>query len=46
MMRDDYHYTNVQMPFSHQPPKVPEENPTGVYRTNFILPKDGRIAGQ
>lgn len=32
------HYTNVQMPFPHQPPKVPEENPTGVYRTRFALP--------
>ena len=40
MQGHDYpHYTNVQMPFSHQPPKVPEENPTGVYRTNFTLPK-------
>ena len=33
------HYTNVQMPFTHQPPKVPEENPTGVYRSYFNLPK-------
>ncbi len=32
------HYTNVQMPFPHQPPKVPDENPTGVYRTRFALP--------
>ena len=24
-------YTNVQMPFTNEPPKVPEENPTGVY---------------
>ena len=40
MQGHDYpHYTNVQMPFPNQPPKVPEENPTGVYRTNFTLPK-------
>ena len=25
-------YTNVQMPFDNQPPLVPEENPTGLYR--------------
>ena len=37
---DSPHYTNVQMPFAHQPPKVPEENPTGVYRSCFTLPKD------
>lgn len=36
---DSPHYTNVQMPFAHQPPKVPEENPTGVYRSCFTLPK-------
>ncbi|MEY3215234.1 MAG: hypothetical protein RLZZ82_468, partial [Actinomycetota bacterium] len=32
-------YTNVQMPFSEQPPFVPEENPTGVYERDFDLPK-------
>jgi beta-galactosidase len=32
------HYTNVQMPFPHMPPHVPEENPTGVYRRSFALP--------
>jgi len=32
-------YTNVQMPFSQQPPFVPEENPTGVYERDFDLPK-------
>ncbi|MEM9158844.1 MAG: sugar-binding domain-containing protein, partial [Verrucomicrobiota bacterium] len=38
------HYTNVQMPFANLPPEVPEENPTGVYRRNFELPKswDGK----
>ena len=32
---DRPHYTNVQMPWDHQPPGVPEENPTGLYRTTF-----------
>lgn len=35
---DKPHYTNVQMPFSHEPPFVPEENPTGCYRTMFHVP--------
>ena len=41
---DRPHYTNVQMPFPHQPPSVPDENPTGCYRTRFELPPewDGR----
>jgi beta-galactosidase len=26
------HYTNVQMPFAGEPPFVPTDNPTGVYR--------------
>ena len=35
----DYpHYTNVQMPWTNQPPNVPEENPTGLYRRVFTLP--------
>jgi beta-galactosidase len=34
------HYTNVQMPFPHPPPTVPDENPTGVYRLKFNLPKE------
>jgi len=32
------HYTNVQMPFAGNPPNVPAENPTGLYRTQFELP--------
>ena len=32
------HYTNVQMPFPHVPPNVPEDNPTGVYRRQFAVP--------
>ena len=37
-------YTNVQMPFSQWPPRVPDENPTGVYRRTFAVPAewDGR----
>lgn len=36
---DKPHYTNHQMPFNNNPPFVPEENPTGVYRTEFTIPK-------
>lgn len=32
------HYTNVQMPWPHQPPHVPVANPTGVYRRTFAVP--------
>ena len=31
-------YTNVVMPFRLDPPAVPEENPTGLYRKRFTLP--------
>ncbi len=34
---DKPHYTNVQMPFQHEPPLVPDENPTGCYRTTFEI---------
>lgn len=34
------HYTNVQMPYSERPPKVPAINPTGVFRRVFELPSD------
>ncbi|MCC5834929.1 MAG: DUF4981 domain-containing protein [Opitutales bacterium] len=34
------HYTNVQMPFEAEPPSVPAENPTGVYRKRFEIPDD------
>ncbi|HXQ14071.1 MAG TPA: glycoside hydrolase family 2 TIM barrel-domain containing protein [Caulobacteraceae bacterium] len=33
-------YTNVQMPFDLAPPHVPDDNPTGLYRTVFALPRD------
>ena len=36
---DHPHYTNVQMPFSNEPPDVPEANPTGVYRSSLKLPR-------
>ncbi|MEM7809725.1 MAG: glycoside hydrolase family 2 TIM barrel-domain containing protein, partial [Planctomycetota bacterium] len=32
-------YTNVQMPWANNPPHVPEDNPTGVYRRTFDVPK-------
>ena len=31
-------YTNVIMPFDEFPPNVPEQNPTGCYRTTFDVP--------
>ncbi|GMP41186.1 hypothetical protein CsSME_00011374 [Camellia sinensis var. sinensis] len=33
-------YTNVVYPFPLDPPHVPEDNPTGCYRTYFHLPKE------
>ncbi len=39
------HYTNVQMPFAGPPPRLPERNPTGVYRRQFDVAKDW-LAGQ
>ncbi|MFZ3008691.1 MAG: glycoside hydrolase family 2 TIM barrel-domain containing protein [Phenylobacterium sp.] len=37
---DRPHYTNVQMPFPLAAPHVPDENPTGLYRTRFEVPAD------
>ncbi len=34
------HYTNVVMPFRNDPPCVPSDNPTGVYRQKFSITKD------
>ncbi len=34
------HYTNVVYPFPTDPPRVPSENPTGVYRRRFFIPND------
>ncbi len=39
---DRPHYTNVQMPFPERPPHVPEENPTGIYRRRFRVPRGWR----
>jgi beta-galactosidase len=36
------HYTNVVMPFDTRPPCVPDENPTGVYRRAFTVPRGWR----
>jgi len=33
-------YTNVMMPFRAEPPYVPTENPTGLYRREVTLPVD------
>ena len=32
------HYTNVQMPFRAEPPEVPIDDPTGLYRLEFAVP--------
>jgi beta-galactosidase len=33
------HYTNIQMPFPGAPPTLPSRNPTGVYSTDFTVPR-------
>ncbi|EMA38018.1 glycoside hydrolase family 2 TIM barrel-domain containing protein [Halococcus hamelinensis] len=33
------HYTNVVYPFPVDPPNVPTENPTGLYRRSFTIPE-------
>jgi beta-galactosidase len=33
-------YTNVAMPFRGFPPRVPDDNPTGCYRTSFEVPRE------
>lgn len=33
------HYTNVRYPFPVDPPHVPTENPTGLYRREFFVPE-------
>ncbi|MBO0212012.1 beta-galactosidase [Vibrio sp. Vb2880] len=30
-------YTNIKYPFADNPPYVPQDNPTGIYRTQFSL---------
>ena len=39
---DKPHYTNVVMPFTEEPPRVPKKNPTGCYRTILKLPESWR----
>ena len=39
---DHPHYTNVQMPFDGPPPRLPDRNPTGVYRRTFTVPRGWR----
>ncbi len=36
-------YTNIVMPWSGNPPRVPEENPTGLYRRSFDRPEADRV---
>ncbi|MGI6082285.1 MAG: glycoside hydrolase family 2 TIM barrel-domain containing protein [Limnochordia bacterium] len=35
---DHPHYTNILYPFPVDPPRVPTENPTGIYRREFAIP--------
>ncbi|WP_145513193.1 beta-galactosidase [Yersinia massiliensis] len=39
-------YTNVQYPIPVDPPRVPEENPTGCYSREFTLAPDWLASGQ
>ena len=35
------HYTNIVMPWDGlEPPNIPEQNPTGLYRTTFDIPQE------
>ena len=34
------HYTNRPYPFPVDPPRVPDENPTGCYRRTFTIPQE------
>lgn len=36
------HYTNKQMPFPHDPPFVPRDNPTGLHARKFTVPSAWR----
>jgi beta-galactosidase len=36
------HYTNIQMPFAGEPPRVPDDNPTAVYRREATIPASWR----
>ena len=41
---DRPHYTNTRMPFAGPPPRVPDDNPTGVHRRRLTVP--GAWSGQ
>lgn len=34
------HYTNIDYPFTCDPPNPPSENPTGTYRRKFMVPEE------
>lgn len=36
---DQPRYLNKEVPFENRPPSVPDDNPTGVYRRRFTVPK-------
>ena len=38
-------YTNVIYPFPVNPPRVPDDNPTGEYRREFTIPADWPLGG-
>ena len=43
---DRPHYTNVQMPFPGMPPEIPDDNPTGFYEREVMIPdawRDRRV---
>ena len=35
-------YTNIRYPIPYDPPYVPDENPVGVYRRNYVYTPDGK----
>ena len=37
--KDKPNYTNLVMPFDNNPPLVPAENPTGIYKTSLNIPQ-------
>lgn len=36
---DKPHYTNIRYPIPYDPPYVPDDNPVGCYRKEFVLPE-------
>lgn len=37
---DRHHYSDVEYPFPYDPPYVPDENPCGAYRRQFVLSEE------